>query len=511
MLRPRMSWRVVDASVARLAQQHPLQRRYLTFDEFAGECGARPDDIQQVVEFLTRHHLTLGPIHQPARTIKVAGTLAMFERAFHTSFAYFTPEGLPAYRSHAGVISVPVALKDIVTDVIGFSDRRLVLRHGAGGRGPRPAHARVVARAYGFPPNLDIRGESIALIELGGGLDAADLVLYAKRSRHKPPDVTVIRVDGQPNRPASPRLVRKSLESLRSGSASAARIPDAFWATVEAAMDVQLVSSFAPGARIVVYLAEETPRGKFDAISAAVTDTVNQPDVISCSWGIFECEAPRHVMRSLDEVFRLAALRGLTVCASSGDFGDGTAKCGRISAHFPASSPHVLACGGTHLPASGDRSGEVVWSERLGPVTMSSGGGFSRVFLRPSWQRTPRFRNAGRGVPDVAGKADVAAGYSIIVRGVEMAMGGTSAVAPLWASLAAIAKHRLGRPVGLFAPLLYAPEFATATRRIRRGSNGAYRAGPGWNPCTGLGSPNAGKLLRALTRKPPAAGSRASV
>ena len=453
-----------------------------------------------VLEWAHQYGMSVTHIDHPARTIKVRAPLKAFARACHTSFATFQSSITDTYLSHTGLIHVPANLSQIVTDVIGFNNSRLVIRHAAGHGAGAHVHPREVARAYQFPRAIDLRGHTIGLIEIGGGLDVKDVATFCRRAGFPVPKITIVCIDEQRNEPASAELVRKGVAALRPGSAGASAIPDAFWATVEASMDTELVAAFARGANIVVYFAAETPRGKFDGISAAMTDGVNQPSVISCSWGVFECQAPRHVMRSMDQVIGLATLRGMTLCASSGDFGDGALNCGKVSAHFPASSPHVLACGGTHLPRSGNREQEVVWSEQLGPVKMSSGGGFSNVFRRPWWQKLPKFRQRGRGVPDVAAKADVAEGYAIVVRGVEMPMGGTSAVAPLWASLVALAGQRMGCPVGLANPALYSRTFARATRRIVEGSNGAFHAGPGWNPCTGLGSPNARTLLDTLTR-----------
>jgi len=173
-------------------------------------------------------------------------------------------------------------------------------------------------------------------------------------------------------------------------------------------------------------------------------------------------------------------------------------------ADFPASSPFALACGGTSLQASqGAISGETVWNDDKG----ASGGGVSDVFDLPSWQvaaNVPPSANPGgrigRGVPDVAANADPYTGYQTRVDGQNYASGGTSAVAPLWAGLFALINEQLTEPVGYVNPLLYQDLInqADVTRDIVSGNNGAYQAGPGWDACTGLGSPNGEDWLAAL-------------
>ncbi len=209
-------------------------------------------------------------------------------------------------------------------------------------------------------------------------------------------------------------------------------------------------------------------------------------------------------MTAMDQVFADAALIGVTVTCASGDNGsDDRVGDGRSHADFPASSPHVLACGGTRIAtAAGAISSEVAWND--GPMGGSTGGGVSEVFGLPAWQAgagVPPSANPGghigRGLPDVAGDASPASGYAIRVDGRNMVFGGTSAVAPLYAGLVARLNQRLGRPVGLLNPALYGPGLGSF-QDITEGDNGAYRAGPGWDACTGLGRIDGARLLAAL-------------
>jgi kumamolisin len=231
--------------------------------------------------------------------------------------------------------------------------------------------------------------------------------------------------------------------------------------------------------------------------------------VVSCSWGDEETQFTPQWMDLADELFQMAALAGITLCYSSGDDGDGTRDGGEPCAHFPASSPHVLACGGTLASLRGTRLHEIVWSQRFANQLLESGGGVSGHFARPAWQASARVpkrpqgkkggRQHGRGLPDVAAKADFQPGYDVRVVGFDGPLGGgTSAAAPLWAALVARLNEAIGARCGHLTPLLYARRFRGSTRDIVKGSNGVFSARPGWDACTGWGSPRGRRLLAAL-------------
>jgi kumamolisin len=234
------------------------------------------------------------------------------------------------------------------------------------------------------------------------------------------------------------------------------------------------------------------------------------PTAVSISWGQSEDAWTGQAMTAMDDAMADAAALGVTVCVASGDDGSRDNATDR-QAHvdFPASSPHALACGGTTLhadPGTGEVAGETVWFHGIGRG--GSGGGVSDVFALPAWQSGAGIPGdadtgrPGRGVPDVAADADPATGYQVRVDGTDMVIGGTSAVAPLWAALACRLAEGLGRRPGLLQPQLYAGVSAGAPapgfRDITEGRNGAYRAGPGWDACTGLGVPDGAALLARL-------------
>jgi kumamolisin len=250
---------------------------------------------------------------------------------------------------------------------------------------------------------------------------------------------------------------------------------------------------------VAVYFTDNTDQGFLDGINAAIHDKVRKPSVISISWGGPESSWTPQAMDAFNSAFHDAALLGISVCVAAGDNGsdDGVGDGGQ-HVDFPASSPWVLACGGTRLHANGGKIiSETVWND--GADGGATGGGISAHFATPIYQKQVKPAAAGRGVPDVAGDADPESGYLIIVDGQSGVIGGTSAVAPLWSALIALFNEELGRNVGWIHPYLYgAAAQANALHDITQGNNGKFSAEKGWDTCTGLGTPDGGALLAVL-------------
>ena len=349
-----------------------------------------------------------------------------------------------------------------------------------------------IAALYDFPTGVDGAGECVAIIELGGGYNATDLSNYWSQLKlTETPTVSAVSIGNGSNNPT--------------GDPNG---PDG-----EVMLDIEVVGAIAPGAKIVVYFAENTDAGFLNAITTAVHDSTNNPSVVSISWGGPESSWTQQAMTSMDEAFQSAAAMGVTVCVAAGDDGstDGVTD-GLNHVDFPASSPNVLACGGTQLVASGNTiTNETVWNE-LANNEGATGGGISDVFTLPSWQAgvgvppsaNPN-ANVGRGVPDVAGDADPTSGYVTLVDGNPDVIGGTSAVAPLFAGLIALINESVGKPAGFINPLLYRnASTAQDFNDITSGNNGAYSAGHGWDACSGLGSPIGTQIAAALGAPTPA-------
>ena len=461
---------------------------------FAATMGAAPADADLVARTLTGLGLTVVATDLPSRRIRVRGTVATVCRVFGTQLDAVTslaPDGAEIQHRHrVGGLMIPAALDGVVTAVLGLDDRPQARTQF------RIAEARAItvsytpldlANVYRFPPKFDGSGQTIAIVELGGGYRQTELDVYFSGLGIAGPKVTAVGVDGGSNTPGG-------------GSSGA---------DGEVLLDIEVAGALSPRANIVVYFAPNTDAGFVDAVSEATHAAVT-PTAISISWGQNEDAWTAQARTTLDNAFVDAAALGVTVTVAAGDNGssDG-ATDGRSHADFPASSPHVLACGGTSLKATaGTVHSETVWNN--GPGGGATGGGVSGVFALPSWQAgvgvpSSTRKTGGRGIPDVAAVADPATGYEVLVDGQRKIYGGTSAVAPLWAALVARLAQAEGRSLGLLAPTLYgfaaAGSSGAGFRDITSGNNGAFAAGPGWDACTGLGVPDGIRLLALLNAR----------
>ena len=450
--------------------------------EFGQHCGAEPQDLERVREFARTHGLTEVQADAHRRVLRLAGAPHSLERAFAVRLGQYRFED--GRGPFVGCGNAPTLPPGVVA-VLGL-DRRPVAQP----RSRRPLATPHVTytppqlgQLYEFPAGTDGSGQSVAIIELGGGFSSADLTKYFQGLGIKAPSVTAVSVSGGSNQP---------------GGA----------ADDEVMLDIEVVGALAPGAAIVVYFAPNTDQGFYEAISQAAHDATHKNAVMSISWGGPEDSWTGPSRDAMQTALEDAVALGVTVTAASGDSGSSDGESdGQPHVDFPASSPYVLGCGGTKLIASGSTiTSEVVWNETSAGEG-ATGGGVSTVFALPSWQESSGVPKApggsgGRGVPDVAGNADPLTGYQVLVGGAAQVIGGTSAVAPLWAALVARCNQKLGAPLGDPHAALY--QIGTkAFRDITSGNNGAYAAGRGWDACTGLGSPRGATLLSALAALKP--------
>ena len=461
---------------------------HLTHSELADFHGADVADIQSVEAYASDHSLSIAEIHPGARTITLSGSISALASAFGADLRLSEKNGR-TFRTRQNQLCVPDSLKEVVVAILGFDERRAACtNHQLRPRSSQPVSytPRQLAQIYNFPVNAG-NNQTIALIELGGGFKFSDLHKYWGELGLSNVATTAISVDGAQNAPTG----------------------DPNGEDGEVALDIEVAGGVAPGARIAVYFAPNTDQGFLNAINAAIHDTVRKPSVISISWGSAEMEWTGQAIDAFNAAFHDAALLGITVCAAAGDNGctDGE-QDGHNHVDFPASSPWVLACGGTRLTASnGTIQSETVWND--GTAGGATGGGVSAHFSRPSYQshlNIPKpagtANKTGRGVPDVAAVADPETGYAVLVDGQESIIGGTSAVAPLWAGLIALCNEELGKNLGWIHRTLYGTLAQHhALNDITSGTNGAYNAGIGWDCCTGLGTPNGVAILNLLRGK----------
>lgn len=451
----------------------PDRRRALLHDHRRQQYGA---DIGVILNFARENGLTAASIEPEKRLVRLTGKARAIETAFRTHLAHYDHEDGHRFRARAGTLSLPEDVAAVVESVLGLDTRTVAYHHLVWAKSSQVSgyEPNQVAAFYGFPTDATGKGECIALLELGGGYTDADTKAAFAAMGLKAPSVVAVPVDGGSNAPSPTND-----------------------ADTEVALDIQVAGGVAPGASIAVYFAPNTDAGFADAISAAVNDSKNGPTILSISWGGPESQWTGQAVTSMNSALQDAASVGLSVYVAAGDslatdgVGDGEAHV-----DFPASSPWAIGCGGTEITVSnGKITAETVWNDG----TSGTGGGISDLFPVPSFQSgigLPTSVNGGRegrGVPDIAGNAAPSSGYKIVSNGQSGVVGGTSAVAPLWAGLTALLNQNAKAPLGFYMDKLYPAD--DGTRQIDTGDNKpsgstiGYSAGGKWNACTGLGVP----------------------
>jgi kumamolisin len=354
-----------------------------------------------------------------------------------------------------------------------------------------------VARHYDFPlSELDGKGQTIAIISLGGKLNKTELRRDFKSLRIQMPKLKIVDIDAG-----------DISDEQNNGP------------TIETHLDLEVIGSICPRADITIYrAANDGGPGFAHAVDKAVDDGNS---VISISWG--RSESPEDKSSEMEKALRKAKKMGVTVCVAAGDGGSSANRDGlhaipaedrRAHVEYPASSPLVLACGGTQLIMANDGQHEVVWNASA-LKSSATGGGVSEVFAAQTWQtqhdidiRSANNNKAGRVIPDVAALA-AGGDWAIMEANERIVGGGTSAVAPLWAALIVLANEKrasLGKPpLGFLNRRLYKlAANGGLFNDVTQGHNRpvprypGYRAGKGFDACTGWGTPLASKLLQAL-------------
>jgi kumamolisin len=480
-------------------------------EKLAATYGASQRDIDKVSEVFGK--LGLQTIHasEATRSVRLSGTVAAMERAFLIKlFNYAHADG--NYRGRVGDLHVPVEVEKIVEGVFGLDNRQVarrrrhpirdsIIQRSLSGVPSSWYRSGELAAHYNYPPG-DGGGQTVGLLEFGGGYFPADLQEYCRLANVAVPTVTAVSTDG----------ISTSAKDGAEG---------------EVMLDVEVVAGVCPQAKILVYFAHWTEQGWITALDAAIHDAQNNPGVLSVSWGSFEDTDiwTAQAMQQIDQTLLEAAHLGVTVCIAAGDDGSSDADMdGHAHVDFPAASQYVLSVGGTTVPTKGSTQPDIVWFEGDGLRADnggSTGGGVSAVTPRPSWQSNINVTSVnpgaivGRVIPDLAANADwTASPYLLVVDGQAEPNGGTSAASPLVAALIALLNSK--RPpddrVGYLTPVLYQPRNGASTgptvgtlgcTDVVSGNNttaqaGGYSAGPGYDAASGWGTPNGVKLQAAL-------------
>ena len=318
-----------------------LKGRQLSRAEYAASYGASQKDFDAVRAFAKINGLSVDEKKSSLlrRRVELHGTINALNKAFGVDLNDYEPSGAKrgGARFHAivGSVTVPEELSGSVEAVLGL-DNRPIATPKIRVRGTTSAAANPdagtfippqVAQVYNFPTaptgTSGGAGQTIGIIELGGGYSPTDITSYfANTIGIKAPSVTDVILDGGSNDPTN------------ANSADA-----------EVLLDIEVAGSVAPGANIVVYFTTNTDQGFQDAISTAIHDTTNNPGVISISWGGPESTWSQTAMNSMDTTCQSAAALGITITVASGDSGSSDGETGN-NVDFPASSPHVLGFGG---------------------------------------------------------------------------------------------------------------------------------------------------------------------
>lgn len=490
--------------------------------EIAARFGADPADVALVEEFARDHGLTVLASEPERRRLRLSAPAHEIEDVFGVEFEWFEHEHHPTHRGFRRDPGLPAEIKEVVTAVLGLSDRPQAGPHlprGGPTTGPDVPSltATELAEHYRFPSGADGTGATVAVLVLGGGYYRKDIEAQATSLGLPIPDITDVSVGGKTNEPCWESTLDTFVEwANEGGSLSSLTMMGALW-TVEVTQDVELIASLAPGARILVFFAPNTDLGITDALTEILHHD-DEPSVLTISWGQPEPNETPSFTKVVNDDLWLMGRAGVTVCCAAGD-GGSSDGLDRPAVDFPASSPNVLACGGTSLRwRDGVISDEVVWNDAFHGIARATGGGASELFGPPSWQHgcevpASGVGTPGRGLPDVAAVADPNTGCTLQMGSGSIRSAGTSAAAPTWAALIARVNGARDEPVGFANSAVYAAaRRVNVTNDITSGNNdlgGAsgdvYPARSGWDPCTGLGTPIGESLFDELVTRSPTA------
>jgi kumamolisin len=495
----------------------PSERRRLSQKEFSDRYGAEPADIEKVEEFARSHGLTVVDTNAARRTVVVSGTVAQFNEAFGIELGRYDhlvrqsrgePPFTETYRGRDGEVHIPEDLDGIVLGVFGLDNRRITKRGGS----PDPPNTNTitvpeVTTLYDFPPNF-AAGQTIAILsETGYALSDLHEYNTTLPSTFSVPDPTDITVRGPGNTGFDPYG--------------------------EITQDISIAGAAARGASMAVYFTTYDQVGWVDLLLRVVHPDPGDPQcsVLSTSFYVSNGDDAAEIAReagvsiawinAVSAALQDMAIQGVTFCTVSGDYGvncsayGGAPSDGVQHVVYPGSDPWALCCGGTTIGnVVGNTCDEWNWNDPApGSSWGTTGGGVSDFFnFLPSYQvdaHVPvslKDGHTGRGVPDVAADASYNSGYQIIHNGAPAVGNGTSAAAPLWAGLIAILNAALGESVGFVNAVIYAlngagfRDIVAPPGPLTNGNGGVpgYPAGPGWDACTGWGSPKGVALLNAL-------------
>ncbi len=514
----------------------PLYQHYLTVAQFAEDFAPDATQVAAVRAALEAQGLQPGPLAANGLSIDLTATAAQLSSALSTSFErYQVPSGRSAF-ANTTAPALPSSVAGLVRGVIGLDtlqtptpagvDRKPTARAQATSQGNADTNAAPgssgacrqvtgksgytaaqIASAYGlddlYAAGDGGAGTTVALFELEP-YSARDIAGYQSCYGTAAP-ITNVNVDG-----------------------GASYTSDSTCPGCESTLDIEDLIGLVPQASILVYQGPNSGSGAYDTYRAIISQ--NKAKVISTSWGLCEPQEGSAAAGAENDLFQEAVIQGQSVFAASGDSGVQDCGTGGRAVDDPASQPWVTGVGGTSLTSAGPPPDEMVWNNGG-----AGGGGVSSFWGAPSYQSgftVPQssvtciatHNTSCREVPDVSADADPATGYDIYLNGRWYEMGGTSAAAPTWAALAALANSSVacgGRTVGFANPALYqaaSTSYGSYFNDVTSGNNSygglsGFSAGTGYDMTSGLGSPKGAAVAAAMcgsTWAPPPPASTAT-
>ena len=471
------------------------RKEVISLDEMAAKYLPTEADYTRVAKWLTAQGIFVKPATQDRLSVFASGTVAQIERILGTKFGRVRMAG-SEYTSALKAPSLPNALVASVLGINGLQPHLRPRRHFMALPALQPQKLSNNAPPYTVPEIA--RAYHVDELPSDGTGQKIGIVIDTFPANS---DLTTFWANNG---------VNQTLGNIEEIQVASGALPSP---SGEETLDAEWSSSMAPGAKVRIYATTDMSFVHLDeAYQTIINEIPSQPDLhqISLSFGLGELyEAPSQLQTD-SQYFATLAAEGVTIFVSSGDGGSTPGSNGfednsePLQVESPACDPSVTAVGGTSLYlncSSGSITSECAWSY--------GGGGQSQVFSRPAWQAGSGMpAGSGRLVPDVAFDADPNTGGYLVLNGTICLVGGTSWGAPCWAGLCARINQGRAKsnqpPLGLLGPEIYPlspqlgkPDFSEILTGSN-GPNGHYNAGPGFDLCTGLGTPNARQLFQSL-------------
>lgn len=481
----------------------------LTREEIKEAFSGSPEDAQKIKEWLEESGFSKPEVSRDNKSVSASATVAKIQESLHVKMvAVSSPDG--STEVGASPSTPPELPKDVAVGVDGIDGLQPWVR----------ATTKILPSSYQDHPSH--QSSSSSTPTTNGGLEpstaaTSDAYLVANLlSAYNANNIGVtgkgqtiaILIDVLPLMDDLKKFWRRNNLNIQETQIKFIPLPGdgKFHSRTEATLDTEWASGIAPGANISVYAAGSLDYGFLNtALNQIVSDALDADELrtVSISLGLREDKVSKSVIDTEDDAFSALKDLGVTVFISSGDAGSNPDETGHsrgndVVVEYGAADDNVVAVGGTTLKM--DEGKMTVISQT---AWFGSGGGVSKLRPRPAWQAAyPGITDPTRLVPDVSAVADPNPGALVILDGQDTAWGGTSWSTPVWAGFNALLAEKRSAaghpPLGFLSPHLYDVAVRKNLHDITEGTNGAYNAGPGWNPVTGLGVPDLAGLASAL-------------